>query len=172
MEAEKVMLVLSAIGALGAALASAYSARQTRLAAEGQLFSNLYAEYCRQDMLDALRLLRDWKSSNPGEFEHIWKKKLDSSDAAAYEVDKARRYVKGYFMRAVRIYQAGYASKRFVREVCSVDGINILYDIVEPIEYALNPDYDKSKFELIREICGRAGTGRLIAPVPLSKSGS
>ncbi len=161
-----ILTATSAVGALCAALASAYSARQTRLASEGQLFSDLYAEYGRPEMLKALRILRNWKSEKGYEFEVVWKNSLDSRNREAGEVDEARRHVKAYFMRAVRIYQAGYVSKRFVREVCSVDGINILYDVVEPLEYALNPAFDGSKFELLRKICGRYGTGRLIAPVP------
>ncbi|MFP5468953.1 MAG: hypothetical protein ACLGGZ_04350 [Alphaproteobacteria bacterium] len=170
MDFGKVMLALTAIGSLGAALAAAYSARQIQLVSEGQLFSDLYAEYGRPEMLKALRILRNWKNEKGHEFEVVWKKSLDSGNREAGEVDEARRHVKAYFMRAVRIYQAGYVSKRFVREVCSVDGINIFYDIVEPLEYALNPAYDTSKFLLIRKICGRAGTGRLMASVPLPRT--
>lgn len=163
-----ILTVLSAIGAVGAALAAWRSAHQTRLASEGQLFSTIYAEYGLPEMLIALRLLRNWKAERGDEFEIKWKKALDAGDESAHEVDRARRHVKSYFMRALRLHEAGYVSKRFLREVCAVDGINILYDIVERLEYALNPAYDRSTFESLRKICGRAGTKDLIAPVPHS----
>jgi hypothetical protein len=171
MDAKTVALILtalSAIGAVGAALAAWRSAHQTRLASEGQLFSTLYAEYGLPEMLLALRLLRNWKAEKGDEFENKWKKALDAGDKAAHEVDRARRHVKSYFMRALRLHEAGYVSERFLQEACAVDGINILYDIVERLEYALNPAYDRSKFESLRKICGRAGTKELIAPVPSS----
>jgi len=50
--------------------------------------------------------------------------------------------------------------------VAVVDGINILYDIVEALEHALNPDYDKSDFKPLLKICGCAGTVGLMRPMP------
>ena len=111
---------------------------------------------------------RYWKAEKGDEFEFKWKKALDAGDETAHKVHQARRHVKSYFMRALRLHESGYVSKRFLHEVCSFDGINILYDIVEPLEYALNQAYDRSKFSSLRKICGRAGTGKLIPPVPLS----
>src|SRR6266581_3008494 len=159
---------LTALGALLAAIGSWRSARATRRAAEGNLFSALYAEYGTPEMLRALRVLRSWKSDTGDEFEIKWKRALDASDERAHDVDGARRQVKFYFMRALRLFQAGYVSQRFLREVVAVDGVNILYDIVEPLEYALNPGYDRSGFDTLRRICGRAGTERLIPPVPVA----
>ena len=37
-------------------------------------------------------------------------------------------YVKSYFMRALRLHEAGYVSLHLLQEACSVDGINILYE--------------------------------------------
>ena len=169
MDANQVTILLtavSALGALGAALASWWSAKETRRAAEGQLLSSLYDDYGNPEMLQSLRILRSWKASTGSEFEIAWKKRLDGGDQEAHEVDRARRQVKFYFLRALRLYESGYVSKRFLQEVCAVDGINILYDIVEPLEFALNPAFDKSKFDTLQKLCGRAGTGRLIPPVP------
>lgn len=160
-----VLTALSAMGALGAALAAWRSARATTLAAEAQLFSVHYADYGTAEMLRALRVLRMWKSENGDEFEVKWKRALDANDPKAHEVDQARRQVRFYFFRALRLYEANYVSKRFVEELAAVDGINILYDIVEPLEYALNARYDNSRFEKLRSLCGRARTGRLIAPI-------
>jgi len=161
-----ILTALSALGALGAAVAAWLSARATRHATEAQLFSVHYAEYGTPEMLRSLRVLRSWKSEQGYEFELKWKKALDAGDQRAHDVDAARRQVKFYFMKILRLYESGYVSRRFLKELAAVDGINILYDIVEPLEYALNPRFDASRFELLRKLVGCAGTGRLIAPVP------
>jgi len=160
------LTAISALGALGAAVAAWFSARATTRAAEGQLFSAHYAAYGTPEMLRSLRVLRLWKFDQGDEFEVKWKKALDSGEERAREVDEARRQVRIYFFQALRLYEGGYVSRRFLREIAAVDGINILYDIVEPLEYALNASYDRSRFAKLRNLCGRARTGRLIAPVP------
>ncbi len=157
---------LSALGALGAAIAAWLSARATSRAAEGQLFSVHYAEYGTPEMLRSLRVLRLWRSEQGDEFELKWKRALDAGKPQAHDVDLARRQVKFYFMKVLSLYEAGYVSPRFLKELAAVDGVNILYDIVEPLEYAFNPRFDASQFESLRKLIGRAGTGRLIAPVP------
>ena len=169
MNGETIVLVLasiSALGALGAAIGAWLSARATRFAAEAQLFSRFMEEYGAPQMLKALRTLRNWKAEQGNEFEEKYRKALESGDPNAHEVDQARRHVKFYFLKALRLYEAGFVTKRFLKEVAAVDGVNILYGIVESLEYALNPAFDKSKFERFRQICGRAGTGRLIRPIP------
>jgi hypothetical protein len=165
---EQVNLILtavSALGALGATIAAWRSARATSRVAEAQLFAAQYAEYGTPEMLRSLRMLRLWQSEMGDEFELKWKKALEAGDARAHDIDNARRQVKFYFMKAFRLYEAGYVSRRFLREFASVDGLNILYDIVEPLECALNPRYDASRFQMLRTLCGRAFTGHLIAPV-------
>lgn len=171
-EVALILTALSAVGALGAAVAAWLSARATTRAAEAQLFSNHYAIYGTPEMLRSLRILRLWKSENGDEFEVKWKKALDAGEVKAHEVDQARRQVKFYFFRALRLREAGYVSERFLQELAAVDGVNILYDIVEPLEYALNASYDRSGFEKLRHLCGRARTGRLIAPVPIQPGAS
>jgi len=128
-----ILTALSALGALGAALAAWPSARATSRAAEGQLFSVHYAEYGTPEMLRSLRVLRSWKSKKGDEFELKWKEALDANDQQAHEVDAARRHVKFYFMKVLRLYESGYVSRRFLKELAAVDGINILWKGDNPI---------------------------------------
>lgn len=84
----------------------------------------------------------------------------------ARKVVLARRKVKNYFLNASRLYESKYVKKKFLTEVTSVDGRKIFYDIVEDLERALNPDYDKSRFDRVRSLCGKARSKDLIPPVP------
>ena len=161
-----VIAAVGAIGAVGAAIGALLSARATQRAAEGQLAVAFLGDYTSPDMLRALRVLRNYRAAEGDGFEETWRRRLEAADAHALEVDQARRKVKGYFLNALRLHEFGYVNERFVGTVASVDGINILYDIVEPLEYALNPAYDRARFERIRTMCGRSRTERLIRPIP------
>jgi len=162
-----VIATISALGAVGAAIGAFWSANATRKAAEARLLLSFLESYSDPEMLQALRELRQWRADKAEDFAKKWRAAMDALDTSAQVVDRARRKVKGYFFHALRLYEAGYTSEHFLREVASVDGVNILYDIVEPLERALNPEYDKERFQRIRDLCGRARTGRLIRLVPI-----
>lgn len=160
------LTAVTALGAVVAAIGAWKSARATQKAAEGQLISAFLNEYGTPEMLRYLRQLRNWESKHGHEFEEKWRKALEAADNEALEVDQARRYVKSYFLKALRLYESRYVTKRFLKQVASVDGINIMYDIVEPLEYSLNPVYEKERFDKLRNLCSRSGTKRLIRPIP------
>ena len=69
-----------------------------------------------------------------------------------------------YFLKALRLYERCYVKKRILKDIGSVDGINTFYDIVEPLERALNPAYGKSSFVKLRKICPRVHTE--VEPIP------
>ena len=158
---------LSAVAALGsllAALAAWLAVRETKRASEGQLFLSLFAEYECPEMLCALRMLRNEAEKGPG-FAAEWMKALQASDSVAQEVDRARRRVQHYFLGALRLHEARYASRRLLRSLCAVDGINILYDVVEPLEAELNKHYDRLAFSTLKKLCPRSDA--LVGPVPV-----
>ncbi len=68
--------------------------------------------------------------------------------------------------KALRLYESGYVRTAFLEEIGKLDGINIYYDIVEELEYALNAAYDQDTFRKLSSLLGRGGTGRLIRPLP------
>ncbi len=162
---------MSACGAVVAALAAARSARLTKKATEAQLFSSIYSKYGLPEMRLSLRRLRKWEFEKGDEFAAKWKIAFDAGDKDAHNVELASKHVRAYFLLPLRLYEASYVSKKFVKEVCLVAGRNILYDIVEALENAFNPAYDRSKIEKIRKICGRAKTKRLFPPVVESQEG-
>jgi len=157
---------ITAFATFLAAVAAWLSARATKKAAEAQLFSIHFAEYGKPEMSHSLRVLRAWKDDMGKEFTGIWKKARVAGEKRALDVDQARRQVKFYFMSPLRMWEAKFVSKRFLRKISAVSGINILYEIVEPLEFALNPDYDRSAFEKLRKLCGQVGSSESILPVP------
>jgi hypothetical protein len=117
-------------------------------------------------MLHALRVLRNWRSKQGDGFAEKWRKALDHASPEAQEVDEARRRVSSYFIMALHLYESRYVKKRFLEAICDVDGVNILYDIVESLEYTMNQGYNREGFKKLRMLCGRAGTEQLHRPIP------
>jgi len=171
MGADIIALILtsvSALGAAGAAVATFWEARETRKAAEGERLNRFLEKYSETEMLRALRRLRNLEHIHGKGFAEKWKRSLDKEEPKAMEVELARRHVSHYFQRALYLYETGYVSERFVKAVGSYGGIDILYEIVEPLEYELNSDYDRTIFEKLRKICPPSPKiGRLKKPQPI-----
>jgi predicted PurR-regulated permease PerM len=160
------LTAISALGAVGAAIAAWFSAKATQSTEEAQMYIQFMNEYGSDEMRDNLRRLRNWYNEQGQEFAQKWLEALEKGDPKAQEVDRARRHVTFYFYKAVNLLDAGLVSKPVVRRIASVSGIDIWYTIVEPLDKALNPDYDKRSYETLRKICGRYITGQLLRPIP------
>jgi len=122
-------------------------------------------------MSDDLRLLRRQSFERPSDFAPHWSAALARGDIVAREVDAARRRVSHYFQRVHRIYKRGFATKKWLRAAAEVDGLNVLFDVVRPLELALNPKADVAAFDDLRRLCGRPGTGHLMTPVQPAPAG-
>ena len=173
MDFESIALVIGAISMLAgvaAAIAAFRAARETRKSVEAELVLQFLDHYASDEMLNALRVLRMWEAEHGEGFEKVWRERLDLQVPEAHTVDQARRRVKNYFLNALRLFESQYVDREFLAEVCSVDGINIFYDIVEKLELALNEKYDQSRFQRIADLCGRARSGELMDPVPPAPS--
>lgn len=61
-------------------------------------------------------------------------------------VDRARRYVKFYFKSIFDLYKKGKIDKQILKEILDKNGLTLLFDVVEPLEYMLTPHYDYKFF--------------------------
>lgn len=159
------------IAACGVVCALRRVATASESAGELQLLHRLLERYGSPPMSNALRTLRTWKEARGADFADVWIEAMKTEDRQAREVDRARRYVKNYFCNALRLYEAGYVRRQFVCEVASHDGINLLYDIVEPLERALNPNYSSHCFVTLRSGFGRRRAGDHIVSIRLTRRG-
>lgn len=134
-------LLLSVLGTFLTALATLVIAHQTRKAAkatetatQAQLLLKFLDEYRSIEMLYSLETLRKWKDDYPENFNN-YRLLLNSSEKDT--VNKSRRKLKSYFFNALDLYEAKLANDQFMKSVCGVREIDLLFDIVEPIEYSL-----------------------------------
>jgi len=117
-------------------------------------------------MSDDLRNLRSWKELHGTDFAQKWKEKFIERDNDAIVVDAARRRVKNFFQAIGEIYEDGLISKSMAMRLLEFQGIDILYEIVEPLEEALNRDYNRSKFDLLRSLRRSSGREKPVGQIP------
>ena len=159
---------IAALAALAACAAAIFAYRAVRIVRSvfyGQMYLKIFDDYAKPEMFVALRTLRSWRANHGPDFAKSWRIALKSGDKQAKDVDSARRFVKLFFIKTVEIYNTELIDKSMLRKIASFDGINILFEIVEPLEFALNPVFDNKEIEILRSVCGTVGTGGLIPPI-------
>jgi hypothetical protein len=155
------MVLVTAAGSLAAtaaAIAAWRATTATRRAAEGQLLSNLLAEYASEQMRDALRLLVAWHGQHgPTKGAMLWMELLGSGDLAARDLDSARRIVSHFFSRIAQLHRAQALSCDSMREICDLSGLGIYFLVNEGLERALSPDYLTWPFHHLKAACLKFG---------------
>ncbi|MCJ7546993.1 MAG: hypothetical protein MUP30_09275 [Deltaproteobacteria bacterium] len=178
----QIALIISGISSLitlSIAIAAWRSAIAAKKATRAQLYIRLMEEYGSRQMSDALRGIKEFSerqsiSSALRELKKILpdaqKLQNDATVLNAYDfsadkvgmklkgqaqIDSYRRVVKYYFIKLLRLRENKFLSKKLMKELGKVAGIDIFYDIIQPIEFALDEDFDFSNFEKIKKICGR-----------------
>ena len=145
------------------------AARQNARAVESGILLTFMEHYAEPEMLDDLRALVSWqKDHSDVDFAALWMQRLREKDGVALRVDLARRRVKLYFRRPLMLYRQRYVGRRFVRAAASVDGINILREVVRPLELALNAKTTAHEdIDELVKICGPVGTQGILDYHPL-----
>lgn len=149
------LAVFSAAAAAWAAWESRRSANASRAAVEAQLVKAFMDDYFLDDMSRALRCLQQWKAGRGDGYAAKWLEGVRAADPEATEVDGARRRVKGFFEKAVRLYQGGLVKDPQLHSIAYVHGLNVYYDVVIGLEEALNPGRDRESDELLQRTLGR-----------------
>lgn len=131
-------------------------------AADATVIKSFVDDYFRSEMSDALRILSAWRKDNGEDFAKIWLGEFRRGSAGAITVDRARRHVKGYFSKATRLFRFGAIRKATLRAIVSVGGINVFYEIVEPLERALDSNRADVTVKTLRSVVPRFGRGDVV----------
>lgn len=155
---------LTAIGAFIAACA-------TKRAAQAQLYTKLMEEYSEREMSEALRILKkvqkervweEWlkyeqaqdslsKDSAQSNVTRLIRKAPNGSNKAADKVDEVRRHVKYYFLKIYKLDVQGFLPEKLTKELLSVDGIKLFFEVVQRMENLINEHFDNSAFDALRK---------------------
>lgn len=139
------------------------AAKLNAQATESGLLMTLMDQYASQEMVDDLRVLVSWKTDKREDFAGKWRTALDQGDATAQQVDAARRRVKQYFFKPLRLYENGHVGLPFLKTAAAMDGLNVLTEVVKPMEAALNPSSQApARIDKLAQLCGTAHTGSVM----------
>jgi len=153
-------VVIQAVGVVAMLFAAVFAwkaASATERTTRAELVFRLRKEYDSAEMLAALDLLRDWREAYGEGCEKLWiAAKNDKTHALhkeALELNLARRKVTNYFAAPLELGKP-YLKKKDVSRILMVDGRGILFEIVEPMEFELNHNYNKALFQRVRALVG------------------
>jgi len=142
---EGAIVLFTAVAAFGAW----WAARATHIATQAQLLRTLLDDYSNHEMLDAMLKLRRWKqkcgSGFADEFRVLRQNKYDD----IIDLDRARRRVSHHFAKICTLHNAGLCNERLVRVLAVKEQVEFYREIVEPLEAALNSNYDKQCFDYL-----------------------
>lgn len=139
------------------------SAKGTEHATQAQLYVRFWEYYASKEMFESLRLLRIVGDSDP--FKE-WSKAETNTLIKDLEENKIKgmqkvieekvlhyrhyqRFVKYYFLRIYHLDKRSFLPEYLVKDLLSVDGIKLFFDVVKPLEYLENPDFDSSTFDAL-----------------------
>ena len=169
---------VTAVAALLAAIGACWSAIVTKWTAQGQLFASLLRDYSSKDMLDALKRLRYLSDKKDTGYDFAswldqWKqlrKSIETGNPQVIDdarcIDEARRLVSHHFLTALQLYENKKCiDEHFLEEICAADGFDLLYEIVEDLEYvvtkSIGKKYDPEKFDRLLALSCRSDKARL-----------
>jgi hypothetical protein len=168
--------IAAAISAIAAAFSACFSSRSSRTAANAAataadaaattLILKFRNQYATKEMLIDLRNLRAWQDKHgSSKFAETWRKKFEQNDQEALIVDASRRRVSHFFSSIADLHDTGLVPERIKKLLTDFDGLDVLYDVVEPLERELSPGYNRTPFETLRKLrAPRVGLTQL-API-------
>lgn len=160
-----VTLAFTALAALAGVFAAAGALRQVRRVKDGtaaQVFLDFSDRYNSEEMAQAMRDLVAWYREQGPEFAENWNRLYEAGDERAKELNKARRRVSRYFDDVGRLYAVGLLSKRLARSLLSNYGIQVFYDICEPMSDARMPARMRKFSNLVRWLMPSYGVKRIV----------
>ena len=85
-------------------------------------------------------------------FAKTWQEERQQGDKEALIVNASRRRVSHFFSSIVDLHNAGLVPERLKKLLTDFDGLDVFYSVVEPLEQELNPAYNKTPFDTLRNL--------------------
>ena len=147
-----VISLIGSLGAVGAALAAWRSAKETRKTVLAQILMQITDAYSSPEMLSGMLNLRKWQQQHGSDFAKKFGEIRRSDYSKIEQIDKDRRRFSHHFHKIKLLLDSGVVNESFVKKVVSPDQVDFLLELIEPLEEALNPNYDHSTFDTFRKV--------------------
>jgi len=144
--------LIGSLGAVGAALAAWRSAKETQKTVLAQILMQITDAYSSPEMLPGMLRLRNWQQQHGSDFAKKFGEMRRSDYSEIEQIDKDRRRYSHHFHKIRLLLDAGVVNESFVKKVVSHDQVDFLLEVIEPLEEALNPNYNHSTFDAFRRM--------------------
>jgi hypothetical protein len=161
MDTAEIIAVLSLLGNVIFAFVNFRLQRRDR---ESQILMDFHKRYGSSKMYESLTLLEKWRDEHRDKLL-LWNDPQYDKEKVGYlihraahdltdfdELDRARRYVKRYFIEAYDYYQKEIISRELCKSICSVYANDIFLNVVAPLDFATKPKYVADQFTNIRNL--------------------
>jgi len=157
--------LIGSLGAVGAALAAWRSAKAAQQSAEetrktglAEIIIQITDTYSSPEMLSGMIDLRSWKDRHQTDFAKKFAEMRNDRDeyAKIEQLDKDRRRYSHHFHQIRIMLDSGVVNESFVKQLVSPEQVDFLLEVVQPLEEAINPNYDHSTFDTFRRIYHKA----------------
>ena len=128
------------------------------MVSEGQLLLDLLREYSSDAMSEAVQTLKNWQKEYKEYYKTEFAERYKTKDLSVIPLNRARQLVYGYFLRMLKLQEAGYVSESFCSIICNSNGTDVLFEVLEPFEEIVahiepNKSYSKNTFDKLRRLC-------------------
>jgi len=149
-----VIQLISAIGVGAAAFFAWRSSKATENTGLAQILMQITDAYSSPEMLSGMLNLRSWQKKHQTGFAKIFAEMRNDRDeyAKIEQIEKDRRRYSHHFYKIWLLSDRGLVNKNFVKKVAPRGQVDFLLEIIEPLEEAINPNYDHSTFDYFRGI--------------------
>lgn len=144
--------LIASLGAVGAALAAWRSAKETQKTVLAQILMQITDAYSSPEMLSGMLNLRNWQQQHGPDFAKKFGEMRRNDYSKVEQVDKDKRRYSHHFHKIRLLLDSGVVSESFVKKVVSPGQVDFLLEVIEPLEEAINPNYDHSTFDTFRRI--------------------
>ena len=142
-----IILFFTAMATWLSARAAKRAATETQKATKASLIASLLDAYSSSEMLVAMLRLNDFKTRHGGNFADVFRRLRTDDYDSIRKVDHARRRVSHFFNKIHTLKKLEYLNDDAVKEVATKGQVEFFRHVVEPLEGALNANYDRSAFE-------------------------
>jgi hypothetical protein len=153
--AQLIVLIVTAYFILKSVKAAETSVKETDRTMQAQLYVRLWEYYASKEMLEGLRLLKviegidafkRWKEEGPNTYGGAFNEGILSDNIKEIEKEEKdyrhyQRFVKYYFLRIYHLDEQGFLPNNLVKDLLSVDGIKLFFEVVKPLEYLANEKF-------------------------------
>ena len=150
--------LITSIGAVFAAAGAWMSARETRKSVQAQLIVDLKDTYDAPEMLAGMKNLTEWRPHHGDNFAKEFANLRDKNYPKVANIDEARRRYSHYFGKIWLLMDERLIPVNTVKKVVTPQQAEIVRDFIEPLELAIDPNFDDQAFKALKKMWPMAGT--------------